>query len=377
MFNKKSYKKAIMTVLALTMILGTVALAAEEIYTKQLTATYGRIKFNYEGSDITSQIEEKYGAPAFVVVDKAYAPVRAIADILGVDIEYDNMTHTAIITDPKAEEHKKQLGEKDAEIEKLKAEVEKLEKNVKEEPKKEEVVANDLASLEKELNRQYVDYKNIEFIISLSKSGNRVNVEITTDFINAKNQYNWGRITSTERKYIVEDIVSQVRKNSPNSDISGHIYEKYNKRYLYSFSQASNGSLNVSIGANSGIYDGGFNDSYVDSRVKSQFDSKGIYDARLSRVNYAATTANFDIHFSNGYMYEWNGLSTSEIESMLDYISSGINYNDYYNDYYNNYYGYGYGYGYGNGAYIRVYAGNELLGTYSRSHNYSSGTFTR
>lgn len=362
MLNKKSYKKVIITILALTMILGTVALAAEEIYTKQLTATYGRIKFNYEGSDITSQIEEKYGAPAFVVVDKAYAPVRAIADILGVDIEYDNITHTAIITDPKAEEHKKQLGDKDKEIADLKAKIEKLEKTVKEEVKKPDPVKTDLKSLQTSVNKDYGYYKDVTFDISLIEKTNGINVEINTTFMNAKNEYNWGRMTASERKYLVENIVNQVRRNFPNQNVSGFIYDEYNKRSLYSFNQTSNGTLNVSGGGYLGIYEGWHTDANVDLRVREQFGYKGIHDVRLTGLNYAGYTANFDINFSSVYQTQWNSLLDSEIRSMLDNVS-------YYNDWNINH-------EYRDNVYINVYMDNILVGAYIR--NYSGiGTFTR
>ena len=364
MLNKKSLKKVIISVLALTMVLGTVVFAAEGIYTKKLTATYGRIRFNYEGSDVTSQIESAYGTPAFVTEGRSYVPVRAIADLVGVDIDYDNTNHIVKITDPKIAAHKSQLDDKDAEIAKLKAEVEKLKK----EEKKAEEAKKDLKSLESSLNKKYSEYEKVEFDIVLKESGNKITIDVTTNLGNTRDEQNWLRMKYSDKKYFMEDLVDQVKKDFKDADISGTIYDSFSRRNLHTFKLNNNGTVSITDGYYGGYNDYyGCNDGYVDSRVRSEFDSKYIYDARLTKLDYRGRNIDFEIDFPTKYKKEWDDLLVSQIESMLDYISDGIDSN----------YDYDYGYGYSDDIYGRIYSGSELLGTYTRDFRYNTrGRFT-
>ena len=130
MFKKSKLQRVFLLTLVLVMALTTVAAAANSIYTKELTATYGRIKFKVDGKDVTNAIESKYGTPAFVVDDRSYVPVRAIAELMGLEVKYDNATHTAELIDTKSKEY-------EAEIKKLNDEIKKLKDEAKKEEKKE------------------------------------------------------------------------------------------------------------------------------------------------------------------------------------------------------------------------------------------------
>lgn len=103
-----------------------------------------------DGKDVTKQVEDKYKTPAFVVKEydeRAYVPLRAIADLMGVKVDYDNNTHTAEIIDVKSEKYEKELAEKDNEIKKLKEEIEKLKKKETEKV----VEETDLKAVEKKI----------------------------------------------------------------------------------------------------------------------------------------------------------------------------------------------------------------------------------
>lgn len=371
MFNKKSYKKVIITILALTMILGTVTLAAEGIYTKQLTATYGKIKFNYEGSDVTSQIEEIYGTPAFISEGRSYAPIRAIADLLGVDIDYDNTTHTAIITDPREDEHRKQLDDKDTEIAKLKAEITKLEKEVKkvkEEEKKEEVVKKDLKSLQTSLNKKYSEYEKVEFDIVLKEEkSNKITIDVTTNLSQTRDEQNWIRMRYSDKKYLMEDLVDQVKKEFKNADITGTIYDSFSRKNLYTFRLNTNGTVSITnsdyIGGNSDYRPGaGSLDSYVDDQFYREY---GITGARLYDSNYGTWyDESFEIYFpdTSSNTTEWNRIKNNyDIEYVLDRISKEIEYE--YNLDYDRY------------IYIDIKKGGTLVGTYTRDLRTSTGRF--
>lgn len=95
--NRKS-KIIISSILLSALLFTTVAFSASEIFNKNLNATFGRIKLNYKNKDVTQEVEDKYNTPVFTVDNRAYVPVRAIADIMGVDVKYDDKTHTAVFT---------------------------------------------------------------------------------------------------------------------------------------------------------------------------------------------------------------------------------------------------------------------------------------
>lgn len=360
MFNKKNYKKVLISVLALMMIFGTVALAAEGIFDKKITATYGRIKFTYKGNDVTKLIENQYGTPAFTVDGRAYAPVRAMADLLGVDIDYDNNTHTVKITDSKEESYKLDLDKKNKEIEEKEKEIEELKKEVKK-LKDGTVDKGDLKSLETSLNKKYGEHEKVEFDVVLKENKDNISIDINTDLRNTRDEQNWIKMKYSDKKYLMEGIVTEVRKAFPNTDITGNIYDASSRKNLYTFRQTKNGSLSITnndyVGSSSDYrydrYDG-----YVDQRVRSEFDSRGIYDAKLSRLDYSGRTAYFEIDFSSKYDREWDKSTDTQIESMLDYIVREIQ-DNYIDDIKGD-----------------IYMGNTLVGTYDKRDS-SSGRFIR
>ena len=244
MFKNWRFKKILISTLVFMLLLSTVVVAASNIYEKKLTATHGRIKFKVDGKDVTKEIEGKYGTPAFTVHEygyRSYVPVRAIADLMGLEIKYDDSTHTAEIIDPK----KSEIYEKDVEIAKLKQEVIILEREL-ESLKKDVVVETDLKTLEKKLNKEYGTYENIEFDIVLKENKNNINVSIEVDFYDTRNQSYWNRMTYSNKKTLVEDITDMISKEFTNADITGSIYDNYYRRDLLTFSKKKGSSVSIS-----------------------------------------------------------------------------------------------------------------------------------
>lgn len=351
MFNKKNYKKVLVSVLALIMIFGTVALAAEGIFDKKITATYGRVKFTYKGNDVTKLIENQYGTPAFTVDGRAYAPVRAMADLLGVDIDYDNNTHTVKITDSKEENYKLELDKKNKEIEELKKEVKKLKDGKKDSANGDTINTTDLKALQTSLNRKYAEYEKIEFDVVLKETKNEISIDINTDLRSTKDEQNWIRMKYSDKKYLMEDIVSEVRKAFPSTGVTGSIYDSSSRKNLYTFHQTKNGSLSIT----NNDYDYGYGYDYdygnLDSYVDSEFYKSGIDNARIYSNNSGKWDDSFEISFpdTDSNRTAWNRLSDTTIDSMLDRIAKDIEY------YYNTNYDY---------IEIQVYRGSTRLGTY-------------
>ena len=256
MFRNSKLKKVLVSTLVFVLLLSTVVVAANSIYEKQLTATHGRIKFKVDGKDVTEQIESKYGSPAFVVHEygnRAYVPLRAIAELMGLEVKYDDATHTAEIIATNSEEHETEIRLKNAEIAKLEKEVTRLENAIKD-LSKDVVEETDLKALEKDLNKKFGTYDNIEFDISLKENKNNIAVSIDVDFYNTRQQSYWNRMTHADKKSMIEDITDAIAKEFKNADITGSVYDSYYRGDLLTFSRKKNSS-SVSISYKNYGYD--------------------------------------------------------------------------------------------------------------------------
>lgn len=245
MFKNLKLKRVLAITLLLVMSLTTVALAANSVQTKQVPVTYGRIKFKVDGKDVTKAIEEKYNSPAFIIGDRSYAPVRAIADLMGLEVKWDSNTDTAEIIDTKAENHNKEIQKKDVEIDKLEKEIKELEKEIKK-LKEGTVDKDDLATLEKKLNKDFAVVKDVSFSIKLKESKDKITITIDIDTKNTSERNSWRKMSNNDKKYIIEDIVNDVSKNFKNFKVDGTLYDNHQKKTLYSFNLTNNGKVSIS-----------------------------------------------------------------------------------------------------------------------------------
>ncbi len=356
MFKKDRFKKALVLSIVLVLTLSTIAIAANEVYQKKLTATIGKIKFKVDGKDVTKEIEEKYKAPAFTVKEfnsRSYVPVRAIAELMGMEVKWDDKTHTAEIIDVKSKAYEEEIKKKDKEIAELKKEIKKL---------KEEVVEEDkLQVLEDKLNNKYGTYKDVNFDIVLKESKNNIDVEILIDLKDYNQERYWNKMGVSTKKAMIEDIVNIISKEYTDYNIHGSIYDLYYKKELFTFNKPKIGKLSI---IHDDKYTGGSYDSYIDEVVYDEFYYYGIKDAYMSNLNIDRYNIYFDVNIPYEYRSEWRSLSKMEKEDILDRISNKIIYNyDYYYDYiYKD-------------VRIRVYVDGEYQGQYTRYYNESTGNF--
>ncbi|MBU5427905.1 copper amine oxidase N-terminal domain-containing protein [Tissierella pigra] len=249
MFRSKKTKKVVVSSLLGVMLLSTVAFAANGIFDKKITATHGRIKLSYQGEDITKSVEDKYGAPAFTVKEydgRAYVPVRALADIMGVSVTYDSSTHTASFVDSEKLVLNKQLELKDQEIAALQAEINQLKNKVKEEEKKEESSKTDIKELEKKLNKDYGVVDDVSFDITLKETSSRITATITIDTKDYYESNAWRKMRVADKKSLMEDIAEDISKAFKNHKVEGSIYDNYQRYTLYTFTMNNNGKVTVS-----------------------------------------------------------------------------------------------------------------------------------
>lgn len=356
MFKNGRFKKVLVISIILVLALSTITVAANEVYQKKLTATFGRIKFKVDGKDVTKEVESKYDTPAFIVNSRSYVPVRAIAELMGMDVKWDGETHTAEIIDVKSKAYEDELDKKDKEIAELKKEIEKLKKNVVDE--------TDLKAIQKRLNSDFGTYKDVDFDITLKESNNRIDVTITMDLTSSRQESSWNRINYNDRKAMVEDITGIISSEFTNADIYGSIYDKYYRKDVITFNKKKGSSLSISYSSRgSGSYD-----NYIDDIVYDEFYSNGIEDAYLSKFNADKRTIYFDIEFSDYYKSEWRKLKKRDIENMMDRISDEIirEYDYYYDDYY---------YYEDRDIDARIYMDGKFQGEYYRDYDEKYGTF--
>lgn len=365
MLKSGRFKKVLIITMIVILVLSTVALAAENIYVKKLTATHGRIKFKVDGKDVTKEIESKYGSPAFVVHeygDRSYVPIRAIAELMGLEIEYDNATHTAEIIDVKSEKYEAEIEKKDKKIAELSKEAEELKKEI-EKLKKNVVEKTDLEVIEKKINDSYGTYEDVYFDITLKESNNKIDVQITMDLRDARQESAWNRMSFNNRKILIEDITNIIATEFTNVDIYGSIYDDFYRRNVLTFNKRSNSNVSISYSDRAT----GTSSRYIDDLVYDEFYEEGIKDAYITKIDTDSRTIYFDIVFSDKYATEWSKVSNRDIEDILDKIADEVIY-DYYYDYNDNY---------DKDISVYVYMSNTKQGVYSRYYNERYGEFKR
>ena len=320
MFNDGRAKKVLIITILLVLTLGTIATAANNITVKQLTATHGRIKFKVDGKDVTNQIESKYNSPAFTVKEynsRSYVPVRAIAELMGLKIEYDDSTHTAEIIDPKAKQYKEELAKKDKKIAELEKEIKKLKGDVVEE--------GDLDALEKKLNKEYGTYGDgfdyVDFDIKLKKGTKRIDVTLTMDLKDYRERNTWNKIYNKYRKDLAKDITDTIASEFKNVDIYGSVYDEDNRKYVMEFNKKQGKSLVYSGGSG-----GSYSDyDYIDDIVYDEFDYNYM-DAYLDHISSSGRNVYLDIDIDYRDKGEWRGLSQGKKLDILDRISDEVFY---------------------------------------------------
>lgn len=354
MFNKTRFKRVLLVSILLILVFSTFAKAIEVIYEKKFTAVIGRIKFKVDGKDVTKEIEEKYGTPAFVVKEnnRSYVPLRSIAELMGLKVEWDGETHTAEIIDVKSmkyeeelEKYEKLLKQKDEEIAKLKEEIEKLKEK-----------ETDLEALEKKINNKYGTYRKVNFDITLKEDKNAINVEIEMDLKDSSQRSYWGSMTYSDRKSMIEDIVDIISKEYTNTTIQGSVYDLYYKKDFLTFKKPKSGKLTIS---HDDRYWGSY-DEYVDDVVYEEFYKYDIIGAYMSNLDITSNTIYFDINIPYSERSYWWDLTYNDIEYILDRISNKVS--DYYDDEYRN-------------VIIEVYLDDIYQGEYIRYYDEYNGRF--
>ena len=97
---KKSFRM-LAVLLCCGVLLATAALAAGT-YTKTLEAYYRDIKLSINGSLVVPKDVNGNVVDPFIVDGTTYLPVRAVAEALGKDVDWEGESATVLVTDPAA-----------------------------------------------------------------------------------------------------------------------------------------------------------------------------------------------------------------------------------------------------------------------------------
>ena len=317
MFNKrKNLKRIVITSLAAVMVLSSAAFGASKIYKKQITATYGRVKFNYNGTDVTSKIESSYGTPGFIGDDnRAYIPVRAVADVLGVDVNWDYTTHTAFLTasEGNLEFLQQQISRLQAEKAVLEQKIKDLEGNSSSD--------KSIGEVERNIRKDYEDYEKVSFDIRLRGNDRRADLEITTDLGNRRNKDNWDDLKERDVERFVERIIDDIQREFKDCDIKGYIRDSDAREDLYTFRKDGDRRLEFDKEKDSNS-----DDKDLVKDLEKRYDSlKKVKDMTFkleknSRDDYTVTVkVDFD-----EYEKEWDRIDDDDLEEYMSDVQSYI-----------------------------------------------------
>lgn len=328
----KNYKKICLVLGLGTALCATVVDAAN--YTKTLKATYKDIKVTHNGTAKTLSTEP------FLVDGSTYVPLRAVSEILGADVKWDNNTSTVAITGGQGDTTslQQELATKNYQITTLTRQVEELKAELAEykgSSASSETLSDALAYIEE----NYSDSLDIYWNVDLEKKNSHV--ELTLSFDSAKDSRNFDELSSRKISDFVKSIVEELRTFTElkNIEIKGTIEDNRNDCTKARFSY--NKSNKFSFSLTSDDYEAFENELEDDYRDFKQLEYNTV-------VENVSKTANFDLPINsivleekggeitftvsvslNKYITQWNNLTQKgkeEIEVVLEEIKDDIEY---------------------------------------------------
>lgn len=317
--KKKNIKKIIVLSIALIMILGTAAITAGQVTKRNIEATYGRVKFTYNGKDITKEVESKYGTPGFIAEDRSYVPVRAIADILGVDVNWDQNTSTAHLTSSSANTQllQQQIAYRDAEIARLTAENERLKDGRTSDG------SISLRDLESRIIRDYDSYEGIDFDIRLRGDDRKVDLEVQVNLRNSRDRDRWDDLRERDIERFIDDMIRDIQREYRDADVEGYIRDTDERKDLWTFDKRRNGSLNTNNKDSSSSSSTRTIERDVERRYSDAL--KDIKDMTFIVTENRKDEYEFTVEVDyDKYEREWDRLAYSEIKTFLDNVADYI-----------------------------------------------------
>ena len=258
-----------------------------------------------------------------MVKDRVYVPIRAMSEILGKNVDWDAPAYAVRVsdkpdaaTDAKVKELENkitqlnaQLSERDIQYTVLKAQYDALEEKGK------TVSLKDMA---KQLNKDFSDYRSVEFEITLSGKESDIDVEIAVDLDDYKSE--WKSLTDSRKTSYLQGIVDALLKQYEKADIEGYIYDSSTKSKpkLLTFTVSSKGVVQMKSSADLSDLEEELDDEYY----------RYFSDIRLSiELDGDSSDIEYYIYVNlRDYEDEWDALSDSIVKKLMSYIYEDIEY---------------------------------------------------
>lgn len=311
MLNKK---KIISLLAATTILVGAFGFSSYGAsVSKTLQAYYGTSRIIIDGQDVTQKIDP------FIVNGTTYIPLRVVAETFNKNVKWDSTTATATITDDLTqvnEYYQAEILKRDIRIMDLESKLQKLEKEL--ESNKEMT----LSDLEKQLNKDYDEYRDIEFDITLSGTTSKVKVKIEVDLYDFDKE--WNSLTDSRKTTYIQNIVDDILEAYPKASVEGYIRDIDAKKDILDFTVNKSGKVSITSKSSSSGTLADLED-YLNDEHKNYFKSEDIYFSIELEGNKNEITFYVDLDNSTSSR-NWNRLSNSEKKGFMKYIADDIAY---------------------------------------------------
>lgn len=259
--------------LALSMSL---ALCAMPIY----GAGYSRTQsVQYGGTNLVYNDEDKTDAVQPIVIEgTTYLPIRAMSNLLGLNIGWSQATKTVTIDGVLSTSSSLQaeLQAKNYEIEMLRRELETLRGQTVNNSSTNssssnnntssssydttygtDILGTEITATRRALEDEFSDYfDDIDFDFSLSLSGSRLKLLISIEGTSENREFR--RLSSSKVKDFVEDVCEEIRDRHDDIAISGEIENDDTNRTLYTFNYSKGDNLTFSSSSDSSSSSGSY-----------------------------------------------------------------------------------------------------------------------
>lgn len=240
-------------------------------------------------------------AQPVIINGSTYLPVRALANVLNKNVDWNAAKQEITITDKtnsEVESLKAKLNEKDLQITLLQAQLDKNKVKNK---------VMDIDDLEDQLNDDYDDYEDIEWKISLKGDKDDVTVRIDIDLDDFDDE--WDDLSDSDIEDFLQDICDDILDEFDDADIEGVIRDSSAKKELVSFTVNSKGV--VKIEKSSDLDD--LEDDLIDEFTKL---------GSIKKLNIELDGDEDDLTFTvsidyDDYEDEWDDLDRDDIETFM------------------------------------------------------------
>ncbi|WP_164985203.1 stalk domain-containing protein [Ammoniphilus sp. CFH 90114] len=283
---------------------------------QKVEAQYRDIKILYNNNQVVSTLEP------FIIAGTTYLPLSMMADVFNKNVYWDGSTKTISVTDkanPQLEQLRVELATKNTNIADLTAQLSSKDTRIADLEKRlesREYDEADLEELEEELNDEYGEWEDMDFRISIDGDEDDIDVEIKVDLDDYDEE--WSDLSNREIEGFVEDILDDIWNEYDDADISGSIIDRSENEEVVEFS-GEDGDVDVDI-TRSGDRLSDLEDDLKDT-YEDYFD-----DIRLTvYLNGSTDDVQFVINVAyQSYKEEWDDLTESEIDRLLDDVADDI-----------------------------------------------------